>query len=288
MLQLKLSLQLLTLIYRLSVLILLVVLLKINAFDMHCSYQYTWDGYCCISVDTEIRLNKDGLRNLVGIHAKYRENSDVTCLSFHYSNVEYLSNKFYEKFKNLKSLVVYFSDLKSLERFMFSGAHKLEKLMINNNCLKKIKGNTFADATRLHTIDLKLNIIEVIDVFAFSGLKKLTILDLSFNMIKSIHRNTFIELQNIQKLSLSYNQLSTIDKDMFKYNYGLVEIYLGGNKIKTVGIPNPFSHLKKLRALYFESNLCIDLKFSDVLGIHDPKLIEAIIKCQCNDKLIKT
>ena len=268
--------------------ILLVVLLKINAFDMHCSYQYTWDGYCCISVDTEIRLNKDGLRNLVGIHAKNRDNSDVTCLSFHYSNVEYLSNNFYKKFTNLKSLVVYFSDLKSLERFMFSGANKLEKLMVNNNCLKTIKGNTFADATGLHTIDLKLNIIELIDAFAFSGLNKLTILDLSFNMIKSIHRNTFIELQSIQKLSLSYNQLTSIDKDMFKYNYGLVEIYLGGNKIKTVAIPNPFSHLKYLRVLYFESNLCIDLKFSDMLGIHDSKLSDAIKKCQYNDILIKT
>lgn len=266
----------------------LVVIFKTNAFDMHCSYQNTWDGYCCISVDTEIRLNKDGLRNVVGIHAKNKENSDVTCLSFHYSNVEYLSNKFYAKFKNLKSLVVYFSDLKSLERFMFYGANKLEKVMINNNCLKNIKGNTFADATGLDTIDLKLNIIEFIDIFAFSGLSKLKFLDLSFNMIKSIHKNTFIELQSIQKLSLSYNQLSTIGKDMFKYNYGLNEIYLGGNKIKSVGIPNPFSHLKNLRVLYFESNLCIDLKFSDILGVYDPKLIDAIIKCQYSDILLKS
>lgn len=271
-----------------TVFILLLVLLKINAFDMHCSYQNTWDGYCCISVDTEIRLNKDGLRNVVGIHTKNKNNSDVTCLSFHYSNVEYISNTFYQKFKNLKSLVVYFSDLKSLDRSMFNGAYKLEQLIINNNFVKNIKRNTFLGATSLDIIDLKLNIIEIIDIYAFSGLSKLKILDLSFNVIKSIHRNTLIELHSIQRLFLSYNQLTTIDKDMFKYNKDLVEIFLGGNKIKVIGVPNPFLHLVNLKVLYLESNLCIDSKFSDILGVYDSKLNDAITKCQFNDKSIKT
>lgn len=247
---------------------------------MRCLYKDTWDGYCCITVSTTIMKNNEQIEKVYGTHLGNRSDSDIKCLSLHYSKILHLTNSFYIAFENMKNLVIFSSNLTKLSSTNFDGANELESITITNNILSAIYGYTFSNAKSLQTLDLKMNSISILDRDAFKELRNLTTLDLSFNQIKIVYRKTFIDLKSLRKLSLSYNQLTFVNMDLLRFNLYLEEVYLGGNKIASI-YPNSFVKLIFLDVLFLESNICIDKTFKDGL---QKQLDVALKSCKSQKK----
>lgn len=170
------------------------------------------------------------------------DTTNVTIIGNKLTNVLYIFNfevyklpkEIFEKFTNLKHLIVNGNHLQILETDTFDGGNQLEVLRLSNNDLKRLQTSIFKNLRNLKTLDLGRNKLEIIESGAFFGLESLERIYLSDNFLKQIPPSLFYPLKKLISLSLENNQIMGLDDDTFIYNKFMKSIGLSNNSFKVL------------------------------------------------------
>jgi Leucine-rich repeat (LRR) protein len=170
-------------------------------------------------------------------------NELTTVLHIFSKEVYKIPEEIFEKFPQLKNLIVNGNHLQILEKTTFQAAKLLEVLRLSNNDLVELSAHIFNMPT-LKTLDLGRNRLERIASEAFSGLLALERLYLSDNNLKSIPSDSFYQIPKLSFLSLENNQFTKLDDDIFKNNPHMKSLGLSNNS---------FTELKNEIFHYFDN-----------------------------------
>lgn len=99
------------------------------------------------------------------------------------------------------------------------------------------------------------------------------------NKLKSLERNDLDEFAKIRYLYLYSNQLEVLQSDVFESNLNLEYVSFYNNRLTHIG-SKLLMPLKKLKAAYFNKNICIDKQAASEQGMSELKLE---IAQQCSD-----
>lgn len=161
-------------------------------------------------------------------------NSNINVLYIFNFEVYKIPKEIFQKFMNLKHLIVNGNHMQLLEKDTFEGAQHLEVLRLSNNDLKELNSFVFRLMRNLKTLDLGRNKIETVESQTFSGLHSLERLYLSDNSLKFIPAELFYPLSKLVFLSLDSNQISQLDDDVFKENKFMRSIGLSNNTFRVL------------------------------------------------------
>lgn len=99
------------------------------------------------------------------------------------------------------------------------------------------------------------------------------------NKLKYLERNDLDEFAKIRYLYLYSNQLEVLQSDVFESNLNLEYVSFYNNRLTHIG-SKLLMPLKKLKAAYFNKNICIDKQAASEQGMSELKLE---IAQQCSD-----
>lgn len=171
-----------------------------------------------------------------------KNDTNVTIIGNNLTNVLYIFNfevykipkEIFEKFTNLKHLIVNGNHLQILEHDTFEGSENLEVLRLSNNDLSELESLIFRSLRNLKTLDLGRNKIERIESGAFKGLNNLERLYLSDNNIISIPSELFYPLKKLISLSLENNRIASLSDDVFCNNKLIRSVGLSNNSFRSL------------------------------------------------------
>lgn len=120
---------------------------------------------------------------------------------------------------------------------VFQRFKNLSILSINNNNLHEIPRNIFNNASNLLQLDLSNNNIQSLTSETFNGLNNVLILNLSYNYLEVIENTTFQSIDNLQTLDLRYNnEIDTSNVNLQVVSNSLQNLYLQGCGIEINGL----------------------------------------------------
>lgn len=111
----------------------------------------------------------------------------------------------------------------------FDKFHNLKTLILENNHLSHVSSEWFSHPDTLETLRLSNNKITTLDCNSFFGMTNLLVLNLSGNHIHTISQSSFMGMSKLRQLDLSNNNLTILSVDVLRP--------LNGTKIRLDGNP---------------------------------------------------
>ena len=142
---------------------------------------------------------------------------------------------------------------------------RLAQLTVTRSELITINEEAFIGLNDLIHLDLSQNQLTEVKSENFEALVKLQKLDLSGNKIDFIGKRAFNSLVNLVELRLNDNKLTILGSKFFEHNKNLKILMLHNNQLNQIAsnfLDTWSSHLENLD---MSNNVCIDLKYPDVL-----------------------
>jgi hypothetical protein len=253
------------------------------------------DYYCGLGFN-------DG-KNLIVTHMYNRSHQNVIGVALQEISPSILTPNFYERFPNLKKVIIFNMSKKDINLDCFKSFQTLEELYLVHNIIPVLDNFTFVDLKNLTVLILHNNSIEEIHEAALAGLKKLQILNISDNKnLTYLHPKIFKDLVNLQNLFLESNSIKTLSPFLLRSLVNLQLFYFYGQILDSIPdgffqnnailtdilfnaklsfIPNrAFRNLKKLKNLDLKENSCISYEFFDHFS--SPIFTEdMLIPCSC-------
>ncbi|XP_015109354.1 P-granule-associated novel protein 1 [Diachasma alloeum] len=152
---------------------------------------------------------------------------------------------------NIQSIAIYGGELQRVESKSFERFNQMKYLMLTGNKLTYLLSGTFDGLDELEELHLDYNSITVLPQDIFKGLLKLRILNLESTGIKPDSR-IFSGL-NVIDLRLGFNDIEELPAGVFGALGQLKSLDLRGNKLTTVS-NDVFNHLPHLQTLNLERN----------------------------------
>lgn len=197
-------------------------------------------------------------------------NLNINVLYIFNFEVYKLPKEIFEKFINLKHLIVNGNHLQLLEDDTFEDASRLEVLRLSNNDLRELRPFVFHALVGLKTLDLGRNKIDELNSVSFFGLINLERLYLSDNNLKTLPPGIFFSLSKLITLSLENNQISMFQNEVFKDNKLIRSLGLSNNTFKELQ-KEIFSHFQNL------SDLSVSELRINSLNLNGTKNIQTLV-----------
>lgn len=172
----------------------------------------------------------------------------VTKVALIRCTVDNISLNFFQRFTNLRVLLVYNShiDIQTFERLPYK--KKLLELNVENCAgLKELSSNMFRDFVLLWYLNLNDVKTRVINIGVFAGLFNLKHLAIGNANLTILCRSMFKDLVNLENLFFAQCQIEVLEEHLFFRNSKLKQLYLNNNRIKTVsGVFEQFDDLTEI------------------------------------------
>lgn len=127
----------------------------------------------------------------------------------------FLPVNLFEKFPQLKEVLIINSGLFHIYRTTFVNLILLKSLTINENKLREIPSNVLVANVNLWLLNLEGNNIEIIDKDSFKNLESLRELNLRRNLLTSISAAVFVQLASLEILNLANNKIVFVSSGLF-------------------------------------------------------------------------
>ena len=210
---------------------------------------------CIISNET---LQNDFYLTRIDARSNPALNLDVEIVEFKTSSLDFIPYQLFQKFSQLKVLIVVEQVLSQVMPEFFKNAFRLMKFDGGYNIVQRLEANIFVLAPNLEIIVLEHNQINNVSPLAFNRLRLLRELILSDNLLESLEQMTFAGLKSLKNLNLKNNRLKMISSETF-------------------------SMLGKLESLQLEGNQCLDSNFEGLnIRLKD---VEIVLSNKCGEKM---
>lgn len=111
----------------------------------------------------------------------------------------------------------------------FNKFHNLKTLILDRNHLSHVSSEWFSHPDALETLRLSNNKITILDRNSLFGITNLLALNLSRNYIHTITQTSFMGMSKLRQLDLSNNNLTNLSVDVLRPLNG-TKIRLDGNR----------------------------------------------------------
>jgi len=184
--------------------------------------------------------------------------TDLKELFLNENRLKMLPSTFFSQLRRLERFSAEFNGFDSIlsEKF-FDKSKNLLSIWVNHNYLKSIKFETLKFLVKLTDLEFSSNQITQLDENTFNKNDDLVTLAFGRNEIKVLPKKLLWRLVKLTYFYANENQIESIDPEFFIKNKAIQEIILAGNNLKIISVD--FMGFENIIELDFEDNKCIDM-----------------------------